>query len=43
METEEQLHAFKKGFVGAALTLGVIGLLGYLFSPSQGANPGGTP
>ncbi len=43
IKTDEQLQAFLRELVVAALTLGVIGLLAYLFSSSQGANSGGTP
>ena len=43
IKTDEQLQAFLSELVVAALTLGVIGLLAYLFSSSQGANSGGTP
>ncbi len=43
IKTDEQLQAFLSELVVAALTLGVIGLLAYLFSSSQGANPGAPP
>ena len=36
IKTDEQLQAFLSELVVAALTLGVIGLLAYLFSSSQG-------